>query len=84
MTAIGIAAAKQLPDSSSVGLVDKIVTAVFGDCFYIEESDRNIGIKVVPVEMPSGLAVGKAVDIGGMVQTTAGERYIGAAVVSVH
>ena len=81
MTAISIAAAKQLPDSSSVGMVGKIVTAIYSDCFYVEEPDRNVGIKVVPVQMPSGLATGAAVTVGGTMQTADGERYIANAVV---
>jgi len=77
-TAISIEAAKGLPNTSQVGLVSKIVIAIYDDSFYIEEVDRNAGIKVVPVEMPSGLGVGDTVDIGGVMQTgTNGERQIG-------
>ena len=77
MSAIGTAAAKQLPDGSIVGLVSKIVTAVFGDHFYVEESDRSMGIRVTPVEMPAGLAAGKTVDVGGTMATNSdGERHI--------
>ena len=83
MSAIGIAAAKQLADSSTVGLADKIVTAVFAGGFYIEESDRNTGIRVVPVETLGVLAVGSLVDIGGTMQTANGERYVEDATVVV-
>ena len=78
MTAISIKAAKELSNTSSVGFVSKTVTAVYAGSFYVEESDRNAGIKVVAVEMPSGLTVGDMVDIGGVMQTgTDGERQIG-------
>ena len=84
MAAIGIATARQYPDSSAVGLVNKMVTAVYADHFYVEETTRNAGIKVVPLQMPSGLDVGKTVDVGGTMQTGANrERYIGGATVSV-
>jgi len=43
-------------------LNSKIVTAVFAGGFYVEESDRNVGIRVVPLRMPGGLAVGSIVD----------------------
>jgi len=50
----------------------------------VEETDKYSGIKVVPTEMPGGLAVGSVVDVGGTMQTASGERYIGAAAVSYH
>ena len=85
MTAIGISDAKKMGDSSQVGLVNKTVTAVFGDCFYIEEMDRHIGIKVVPLQMPGGIEGGKTVDIGGVMQTGSdGERQIGNATASLN
>ncbi len=84
MTGIDIAAAKQLPDSSTVGMIDKVVIAVLGDCFYIEATDRQSGIKVVPLEMPTGLAIGNTVDVGGTMQTSNGERRIADAEVTVH
>jgi len=85
MQAMDIAAAKQLPDLSEVGFVSKIVTAIYSDCFYVEESERNAGIKVVPFEMPDGLSIGGTVDVGGVIQTVpGGERRIAGAVVSVH
>jgi chitodextrinase len=85
MAAISIAAAKELPDASLIGMVSKIVTAVFADGLYIKETDRNAGIKVVPFEMPDGLSIGGTVDLGGAIQTApGGERHIAGAVVSVH
>ena len=84
IAAISIKAAKELSDTSVVGFVSKIVTAVFAGGFYIEESDRNAGIKVVPVAMPQGLAVGQTVDIGGTMRTSSGERYVGDAAVVIY
>ena len=63
--------------------MSKIVTVIFAVGFYIEESDRNAGIKVVPLETPEGLGVGSIVDVGGVMQTANGERYVGGATVTV-
>ena len=80
---IRIGAAKALPTSASVGLSSKTVTAVFPGCFYVQESDRSAGIRIVPIELPNGLAVGKTADVGGTLQTTNGERHIAAATVTL-
>ena len=83
--AMDIAEAKQLGNSATVGFIGKTVVAVMADCFYIEETDRSSGIKVVPVQMPAGLAVGQMVDVGGTIVTgDSGERYVGDAVVTVN
>ena len=85
LAAMRIAEIKELPDTSSVGLASKVVTAIFSRCFYVEEADRHTGIKVVPLEMPSGLEVGATVDIGGTMQTGSnGERYIGNATATLN
>jgi len=83
LAAMGIAEIKGLPNSSSVGLASKAVTAVFSDRFYVEELDRHNGIKIVPLEMPTGLAIGNIVDVGGTVETVNGERCIANAAVSM-
>jgi hypothetical protein len=83
MTAVDIASAKQLAGSSIVGMISKTVTAIYDGFIYIEESDRYAGIKVVPVEMPAGLATGQTVDVGGTIETADGERYITGATVAV-
>jgi hypothetical protein len=82
--ASSIVGVKSLPDGSAVGLVSKTVTAIYGGSLYVEESDRSTGIKVVPVSVPPGLAVGNLVDIGGTLQTANGERYIGGAALTVN
>jgi hypothetical protein len=77
MAAMDIASAKKLAGSSTVGLLSKTIAGVYDDCIYIEETDRFVGIKVVPTERPSGLAVGRTLDVGGTVQTNPdGEHYI--------
>ncbi|MBI2844110.1 MAG: hypothetical protein HYX78_11980 [Armatimonadetes bacterium] len=81
-TGIGIASARQLADAASVGLASKVVTAVFFDCFYIEEASREAGIKVKPIAgIPSGLAPGNIIDVGGLMRTDSSfERWIDATV----
>jgi hypothetical protein len=55
-----------------------IVTASFGDYFYVENQDRTIGIRVD--KMSHGLSVGDRVAVSGSLFTNAdGERYISAA-----
>jgi hypothetical protein len=65
---------KKLSDSLPAGLASVIVTSIVDDCFYAEEEDRFSGIRVVPIEMPSGLAVGQTVDVGGIMQTTSDDE----------
>lgn len=78
---LSVNAAKALADSTSVGLSGRKVTAIYASSFYVEDPDRLSGIKVVPVQMPSGLALGDTVDVGGVLQKTNGERYIANATV---
>jgi uncharacterized protein YdeI (BOF family) len=73
---VSVADAKQLPNNAYVGLVIKIVTAVFSDHFYVQDS-TGMGIKVKPASMPGTIAIGKKVDIAGLLKTDANdERYI--------
>ncbi|MHB9035862.1 MAG: hypothetical protein ACYC64_04285 [Armatimonadota bacterium] len=77
-----IAQVKSLADGVTVGLSGKVVTAIFGGCFYIEEPGRTMGIRVASFTTPSGLAVGSMVDVAGPLMTNgAGERYISAGIV---
>ena len=78
-----IGQAKELMNTSSVGLASKTVTAVFANSFYVEELNRLSAIKINPIAIPPGLAIGKIVDIGGKMQTINGERYIGSATVTI-
>ena len=71
-----IGAAKLLPDNTTVGLSGKVVTAVFADCFYMQEQMRSSGIRVAWLEPPAGLGFGKEVEVGGRIETVGGERQI--------
>ncbi|MCE5199327.1 hypothetical protein LLG39_10165 [bacterium] len=77
-----ISTAKTLTNMDSIGLTDCIVTGVFADCFYVESSNRTSGIMIKPADgIPDGLAVGKSVDVGGIIDTNSqGERWINATV----
>lgn len=81
---VNIDYAKSLKDQSMVGLISKRVTAVFGDCLYIEESNRTSGIQVIVSPLPSNIGIGSIVDIAGSMSTSAaGERYIAASAVQM-
>ena len=78
-----ISEAKELSNTLSLGLSSKTVTAVYANAFYIEEVNRLSAIKVTPIAMPTGLVIGKSVDIGGKMQVINGERHIGTATVEI-
>ena len=61
------------PDGSTVSLDSKLVTAAFGGCFYIEETNRAAGIKVLSND---AMAVGNMVSFTGTLETIGGERQI--------
>jgi chitodextrinase len=82
MTAIDIDAAKAMADWLQVGMVSKTVTAIYSGSLYIEETGKHTGIKVIPLEMPGGLAIGGIVDVGGTMRTENGERYMANAAVT--
>jgi len=68
---------KMKPENGTAQLLDKLVTAVLTDRFYIEETDKSSGIMVIPTSMPPLLAIGDKVDVLGDVRTNAqDERYI--------
>ena len=71
----GAAEAKELPDGEPVSLSPEIVTTVVGDGFYMEESDRSSGIKVLWSGSP--VSVGDLVNVAGdMATNTNFERQI--------
>jgi hypothetical protein len=76
LAGISVKAAKDMPDGASIGFASKVISAVFNGYFYVEETDRFSGIKVVPVVMPGDIAVGATVDVGGTLRTANGERYL--------
>lgn len=65
---------KDLDDGSSISLTNKVVTAVFDDCFFIEESNRCSGIRCI--EAGAQLSSGSMVDVQGTLGTINGERVI--------
>lgn len=67
--------AKKLTDGSAVAVADCVVTAIFGDSFYIENPDRSSGIRV---KAATGLvALGQKVRVQGAMRTDLDfERYI--------
>ncbi|MCE5197408.1 MAG: hypothetical protein ABFD54_00475 [Armatimonadota bacterium] len=76
---------KSLQNQSAVGLISKEVTAIFGNCIYIEESNRTSGIRITVSTLPDNIKIGSLVDILGTLLTdTAGERYISASTIEAH
>ncbi|MCE5200362.1 MAG: hypothetical protein ABFD54_13390 [Armatimonadota bacterium] len=76
---------KNLQNQSAAGLVSKEVTAIFGNCIYVEESNRTSGIRVTVSTLPDNIKVGSLVDIIGTVLTdTSGERYISASTIEAN
>ena len=69
---IALAAAKARPDGAKVGIACAISTAVFGDRFYVEKTDRTCGIGV----LGSASAAGKMIQVEGAMSTLSGERMI--------
>lgn len=74
---LSIAEAKSLADSAAVFLEQAIVSAIFGDCLYIQEPDRSAGIKFRPLSMPAGIEVGSRVNVAGTIAAEpGGERCV--------
>lgn len=67
-------------DGTLITVTDEIVTAVWPDCFYIEQQDRTCGIKAVPT---ASLSPGTTVDITGTLATVGNERQITTNVVTI-
>lgn len=79
-----IALAKARPDGFEVLLPKKIVTAgndQLAGCFYVEDSDRRAGIRVVGGT--GTISEGSVVDVAGVLETVDGERQINASSVIV-
>lgn len=70
-----ISDAKRSADGSAVGIRSGLVSAVFGNVFYVQAADRSCGIRV---EKPGhGLSVGMAARVTGTITTNSdGERRI--------
>lgn len=67
-----VSLAKAEPNQKFVALQDRVVSASFPDCIYVEDPDRTSGIKVTT----TGVAEGTEVSLAGTVQTVNGERQI--------
>lgn len=70
-----IADAKAAPDGAVAYLAGNIVTAAFADCFYVEDTERLAGIRVIPGTLTAP-QVGRLVTLVGALTTTDGERAI--------
>ena len=64
--------ARSMPDGAAVSLAWPITTAVFGDRFYVENTDRIAGIGV----LGGGSSVGRKVAVEGTLTTLNGERLV--------
>lgn len=71
---------KMQPDGTEVLAADKVVSAVFGNMFYIQDPDRSAGIRVSGLPVP---ALGESVAVAGKLNTLNGERLISAQSVQV-
>ncbi|MCE5198473.1 hypothetical protein LLG39_05805 [bacterium] len=70
----GIVDAKSQADGTTVAITNgMVVTAVFDGAFYIEETNRQSGIKVVSNDT---VALGTKVTVTGILETVNGERQI--------
>ncbi len=70
-----IANAKNLADGSEVRVKGCIVSGLFDGCFYIQETDRRGGLKVLS---NTSVTAGQIVDVIGRIQGAGAERYIAA------
>ncbi|MDO8587428.1 MAG: FG-GAP-like repeat-containing protein [Armatimonadota bacterium] len=78
-----IAAAKTAGGTGSIAVPQGVVTAVFTDYFYVEQTDRSSGIRVQKAN--HGLAIGQMVDVTGTVSIVPdGETYIAAGSVTAN
>lgn len=68
-----VSAVKSMPDGTVVSTAGVVVTAAFSGHFYVEDVDRNSGIRVVS---GSTVSEGDAVRVEGVMRTVSGEREI--------
>lgn len=78
---VSIPGAKALPDGSVVAVMGRLVSAIYGDGFYLEESNRTSGVEV----NGSGVTLGATADVSGTMRTgPSSERYIDVGLVVPH
>ncbi len=75
-----VGGAKSRLPGTQVSLPGKIVTAVFEDCFFVEEPNRTSGIRCTPAA--SGIQQGAVVEIQGTVALRYGETVLDSVVVT--
>ena len=71
---VSIEGAQKLVDGITVEISDVVVTAVFPEAFYIQNTDRTAGIKVLMSNAP--VSEGELISISGVISTSNGERQI--------
>lgn len=71
---VTIGEAMKLGNGVIVEISGVVVTAVFPDCFYVEEVDRSAGIRVRMYDAP--VSEGQIVNFSGVMTTLGGERQI--------
>jgi hypothetical protein len=64
---------KTVSDGTWVGLQPQPVTAAFSGYFYVEDPERNAGIRVVS---PVAVTVGQMASVGGQLATVSGEHQL--------
>lgn len=69
-----VSAIKGLANGTQAAISDRVVTAVFSDCFFIEDSNRCAGIKCV--KSGTTLKTGDRVNVVGTVGTSNGEKVL--------
>jgi hypothetical protein len=70
---VSIPHAKGLPDGQARPLHGKVVSGVFGDCFYIQEPASCSGLRVIPAV---NVLPGQGVDLMGAILGQGAERYL--------
>lgn len=68
---------RSLSSGSQAALSNKIVTAVFSDCFFIAEPDRTAGLRCL--RSGASLSAGDRVNVSGIVSTLYGEKVLSSA-----
>lgn len=81
LTAMSLVDAKTSADGAYVTVGGYVVTAVFGDGFYVESPDRCLGVRVVGASAAPN--VGDVVSLTGTMATENGERVINAMTVDI-
>ena len=79
-TAASLPELKNLPDGSTSGVCGVVVSAVLPDGFYVQNTARTCGIRVVGTQNAS---VGSIVRVFGEMSTVGGERVLRNAIVTV-